>query len=54
MRVEEPPLKGTVQRNFNIVFLPVWIGLGLNMNRSWSINFFKGHHLDQRWRFLCG
>jgi hypothetical protein len=28
-------LKGTVQRDFNSVFLHIWIDLGLNKNRFW-------------------
>jgi hypothetical protein len=34
-------IKGTVQRDCNYVFLPTWLGLGLNLSRSWFSHFSK-------------
>jgi hypothetical protein len=47
--------KGTVQRDFNLVFLHILIGLGLNMNRFYLKNVSEAPLiLDQRTFSSCG
>jgi hypothetical protein len=38
---QEIKLKGTIQRTFIFIFLPIWIGPGPNVRRFWYLNKIK-------------
>jgi hypothetical protein len=47
-------LKGLSHEIFMPVFWPVWMHLGLNVNRLWFKKFFKAHSIfDNYFKFWC-